>query len=193
MEAKMPTGASTSTGSKKSSSSKSAASKSKSTAKKPTSARSQDAIALLKADHRAVEKLFAAFEKAKDDERKKQLADQICMELRVHAQLEEELVYPVSREFLKEEDLVDEAVVEHQAAKDLIEQIEGMQPDEDLFDAKVSVLKEQIEHHVEEEEKEYFPQIQKTEMDLKAIGEQIKARKKELMAQMGGDQGRATH
>ncbi len=189
----MPTGASTSTGSKKSSSSKSAASKSKSTAKKPTSARSQDAIALLKADHRAVEKLFAAFEKAKDDERKKQLADQICMELRVHAQLEEELVYPVSREFLKEEDLVDEAVVEHQAAKDLIEQIEGMQPDEDLFDAKVSVLKEQIEHHVEEEEKEYFPQIQKTEMDLKAIGEQIKARKKELMAQMGGDQGRATH
>lgn len=189
----MPSGSTNSTGAKKTSASKSAASKTKTAAKKTTTARSPDAIDLLKADHRAVEKLFAQFEKAKDDERKKQLADQICMELRIHTQIEEELLYPVSREFLKEDDIVDEAVVEHQAAKDLIEQIEGMQPDEELYDAKVSVLQEQIEHHVEEEEKEYFPQLQKSDLDLKGIGEQIKVRKKELVAQMGGDQGRATH
>ena len=145
-----------------------------------------DAVALLKADHRAVEKLFGDFEKAKDESRKAQLAEQICLELRVHTQIEEELVYPASREFLKDDDIVNEALVEHQSAKDLIEQIEGMEPSDEMFDAKVTVLQEMIEHHVEEEEKEYFPQLQKSEMDLKGLGLQLAERKKALMTELGG-------
>ena len=188
----MATGTSTSGGAKKTTSSKSASAK-KSSSKTTSRPRAQDAIALLKADHRAVEKLFSQFQKAKDEDRKKQLALQICLELRVHTQIEEEILYPASREFLKDEDMVDEAIVEHQAAKDLIEQIESMEPGDDLYEAKVTVLCEQVDHHVEEEEKEYFPKVQKTEMDLKAIGEQLKARKGELMTELGGDQGRATH
>lgn len=183
--------ATTSSGGKKNASTKSSAKRAPAKKTSASIARTQDAVALLKADHRAVEKLFSQFEKAKDDDRKKQIADQICMELRVHTQIEEEIFYPTSREFLEDDDIVDEAVVEHAAAKDLIAEIEAMQPGEDLFDAKVTVLQEQIEHHVEEEEKEFFPQVQKTDMDLKAIGQQMKARKEELMAQMDGGEGRA--
>jgi len=109
----------------------------------------------------------------------------------VHTQIEEEIFYPTSREFLKDDDIVNEAIVEHQSAKDLIEQIEAMDASDEMFEAKVTVLKEMIEHHVEEEEKEYFPQVQKTEMDLKAIGEQLAERKGELMEEMGGPA--ATH
>jgi len=153
--------------------------------------RGPDAVALLKADHRAVEKLFGQFEKAKDKDRKKALADRICLELRIHMQIEEEIFYPTSREFLKDEDIVDEAVVEHAAAKDLMGEIEGMDPTEDLYDAKMTVLQEQIEHHVEEEETEYFPKVKKTDMDIKAVGAQLKARKEELTAQMDVGQGKA--
>lgn len=167
----------------------------KSTTKKTSSSRSQLAVTLLKADHRAVEKLFAQYEKAKDNDQKKQIFDQINLELKVHTQIEEEIFYPVSREYLEgeDEDMVDEAVVEHHAAKELMAEIEAMQPGEDLYDAKVKVLQEQIEHHVEEEEDEYFPECLKTEMDMKEVGDRLRARKEELMAEMGGDQGRATH
>jgi hemerythrin superfamily protein len=166
----------------------------KSAARKTTAksaAKGPDAIALLKADHRAVEKLFGQFEKAKDTDRKQALADKICLELRVHMQMEEEIFYPTSREYLEDEDIVDEAVVEHAAAKDLMGEIEGMQPGEDLYEAKMTVLREQIEHHVEEEEEEYFPKVKKTDMDLKAIGARMQARKDELMAQMDQGQGKA--
>ena len=122
---------------------------------------------------------------------KKALADRICLELRIHMQIEEEIFYPTSSEYLKDEDIVDEAVVEHAAARDLMEEIEAMQPTDDLYDAKVTVLEEQIEHHVEEEETEYFPKVQKTDMDLKAIGARMKARKEELTARMDQDQGTA--
>jgi len=166
------------------STSRSAASRKRAAAK--TNAKAPDAVALLKGDHREVEKLFGQFEKAKDADRKKVLADRICLELRVHTQIEEEIFYPVSREFLDDEDIVDEAVVEHAAAKDLIAEIEAMQPGEDLYDAKMTVLQEQIEHHVEEEETEYFPKLKKTDMDMKAIGAQMKARKDELIGQLGG-------
>ncbi|CAN7143326.1 hemerythrin domain-containing protein [Phenylobacterium sp. LjRoot225] len=152
----------------------------------------KDAVALLKADHRAVEKLFSQYETARSEDRKEQIAQQLCLELRVHMQIEEEIFYPTSREFLKDEDIVNEAIVEHQSAKDLIEQIEGMEPADEMYDAKVTVLQEMIEHHVQEEEKEYFPQTQKTEMDMKAIGEQLAARKEELMDEMG-DGALATH
>jgi hemerythrin superfamily protein len=160
-------------------------------ATRTAAAKGPDAVALLKADHRAVEKLFGQFEKAKDGDRKKALADRICLELRVHMQIEEEIFYPTSREYLKDEDIVDEAVVEHAAARDLMDEIEAMEPGEDLYDAKITVLQEQIEHHVEEEETEFFPKVKKTDMDLKAAGAQMQARKDELLAQMDTAQGKA--
>lgn len=166
------------------------ASTSKTTAKSAAN-KGPDAIALLKADHREVEKLFSQFEKAKDSDRKKALADKICLELRIHMQVEEEIFYPTSREFLKDEDIVDEAVVEHAAAQDLMDEIEAMQPGEELYDAKVTVLEEQIEHHVEEEETEYFPRVRKTAMDLKAVGARMKARKEELAARLDATEGKA--
>jgi hemerythrin superfamily protein len=156
-----------------------------------TAAKGPDAIVLLKADHRAVEKLFGLFEKARDADRKKALADKICLELRVHMQIEEEIFYPTSREYLKDEDIVDEAVVEHAAARDLMDEIEAAEPDEQFYDAKLTVLCEQIEHHVEEEETEFFPKVKKTDMDLKAIGARMQTRKDELMAQMDQGQGKA--
>jgi iron-sulfur cluster repair protein YtfE (RIC family) len=165
--------------------------KTSTTARKTTAGKGPDAVALLKADHRAVDKLFGQFEKAKDVDRKKALADKICLELRVHMQIEEEIFYPTSREFLADEDIVDEAVVEHAAARDLIDEIEDMIPGEDLYDAKLTVLQEQIEHHVEEEETEYFPKVQKTKMDLNAVGARMAARKDELMAQMDQGQGKS--
>ena len=163
------------------------------TATTSSASKGPDAVALLMADHRAVEKLFAQFETARDEDRKKALADKICLELRIHMTIEEEIFYPVSRDFLKNEDIVDEAVVEHAAARDLMDEIEAMNAGENLYDAKVKVLSEQIEHHVEEEEEEYFPKLQKTAMDLKDVGARMKARKDELTAQMDSGQGKAVH
>jgi hemerythrin superfamily protein len=143
--------------------------------------KSQDAIALLKEDHRTVEKLFKDFEGAKGDGRKEKLARQICLELQIHTQIEEEIFYPAVEGKI-EEDLVKEAYVEHDAAKLLMAEIEaGSGQSDDYFDAKVQVLSEQIEHHVEEEEKELFPKVRKADVDLDALGEQLAARKAELM------------
>jgi hemerythrin superfamily protein len=144
---------------------------------------SQDAIALLKEDHRAVEKLFKEFEGAKGEGRKEKLARRICMELAVHTKIEEEIFYPACKGKVGE-DLLKEAYVEHDAAKLLIAEIEaGSGQSDDYFDAKVQVLSEQIEHHVEEEEKELFPEVRKADLDLKALGEQLAARKKELIGE----------
>jgi hemerythrin superfamily protein len=145
-----------------------------------------DAIKLLEADHRQVEKWFKEFEATNGEKTKTKLVEQICTALKVHTQIEEEIFYPVSREFLNTEDeeMVDEAVVEHAAAKTLISEIEAMEVGDELFDAKVKVLMEMIEHHVEEEEKEYFPELRKTEMDMEATGVQMAQRKEELMGQM---------
>jgi iron-sulfur cluster repair protein YtfE (RIC family) len=163
----------------------------KAAARKAAETRAKDAIALLKADHRKVEGLFAKYEEAKaNDGRKQQIFQQIALELKVHMQLEEEIFYPQSREFVEEEDTVNEAEVEHAAAKDLIAQLEGMSPSDEMYDAKVTVLQEQIEHHVEEEEEEYFPEVKKNGMDTKAVGEEIMARKRELMGRMDGARGR---
>jgi hemerythrin superfamily protein len=147
------------------------------------SAQPDDAVSDLMADHRKVEKLFKQFEEAGDNEAGKQkIFSQIAMELKVHTAIEEEIFYPASREFV-EEDMVNEAIVEHQAAKDLIAQIEGMSPSDEMYDAKVKVLQEQIEHHVEEEETELFPKCRKSDMDLKALAEPLAARKTELLGQ----------
>ncbi|HWA61143.1 MAG TPA: hemerythrin domain-containing protein [Caulobacteraceae bacterium] len=147
----------------------------------------QDAIALLTNDHREVERLFETFEKARADKRKAELVGEILLALKVHTQIEEELFYPAARQALKakDEDMIDEAVVEHAAAKDLMAEIEGMDPDDDLYDAKVKVLSEQIEHHVGEEEGEMFPALRKTDMDLRALGARMAARKSELMDKLG--------
>ena len=145
-----------------------------------SSRRTPDAIALLKADHQAVQKLFDQYEKTRSDDRKATLAEQICEELTVHARIEEEIFYPAAREVLRDEDLIDEATVEHAGAKDLIAQIEAGKPSDDLFDAKVTVLGEYIKHHVKEEQNEMFPKIRKTRLDLKALGERLQARKMAL-------------
>lgn len=143
--------------------------------------KSQDAIALLKEDHRTVEKLFKDFESAKGDGRKEKLARQICLELSIHTKIEEEIFYPACDGKI-EEDLLKEALVEHDSAKLLVAEIEaGNGQTDDFFDAKVQVLSEQIEHHVEEEEKELFPEVRKADIDLKALGEQLAERKQELM------------
>ena len=146
--------------------------------------KSQDAIALLKEDHRKVEKLFKDFEEAKGDGRKEKLARQICLELTVHTAIEEQIFYPAS-EGTVDEDLLKESYVEHDAAKLLMAEIESSNGEsDDFFDSKVKVLSEEIEHHVEEEEKAggVFAQARKGKMDLDALGEQIAARKKELTA-----------
>jgi hemerythrin superfamily protein len=143
--------------------------------------KSQDAIALLKEDHRTVEKLFKDFESAKGDGRKEKLARQICLELSIHTKIEEEIFYPACDGKI-EEDLLKEAFVEHDSAKLLVAEIEaGNGQTDDFFDAKVQVLSDQIDHHVEEEEKELFPEVRKADIDLKALGEQLAERKQELM------------
>ena len=145
--------------------------------------KTQDAIALLKEDHRTVEKLFRDFESAKGEGRKEKLARQICLELTVHTKIEEEIFYPACEGKI-EEDMLKEAKVEHDSAKLLIAEIEaGSGQSDDYFDAKVQVLSEQIEHHVEEEEGELFKEVRKADIDLKALGEQLAQRKKELTAQ----------
>ena len=144
----------------------------------------QDAIALLKADHRKVEDLFEQFEKASGDGRKRKLAGEICMELTIHSIIEEEIFYPACMGQVDEADLK-EAYVEHDGAKVLIAEIEAGGPDEDFYDAKVKVLSEMIEHHVEEEEKRgegIFAQAKKAELDMTTIGQELAARKKALMA-----------
>jgi hemerythrin superfamily protein len=144
--------------------------------------KSQDAIALLKADHRAVEELFEKFEKASDYERKRKLAEEICLELSVHAQIEEEIFYPAC-EGKVDEDLLKESYVEHDGAKVLIAEISKGSPDDDFYDAKVKVLQEEIEHHVEEEEKRLeglFAQARKAELDMDALGQDLAARKAQL-------------
>jgi hemerythrin superfamily protein len=146
----------------------------------------KDAVALLKADHRKVEGLFAQFEKAKGDARKKELADQICLELSVHAKIEEDIFYPACREQGVDEDMMDEANVEHDSAKVLIAEIEKAGPADDYFDAKVKVLSEMIKHHVQEEEKKrgnMFAKARKADLDLKALGLRLAEEKKALVAQ----------
>jgi len=143
----------------------------------------KDAIALLKEDHDKVEQLFEDFEKASGDGRKEKLAQEICRELTIHAQIEEEIFYPAC-EGKVDEDLLKEAFVEHDAAKLLIAEIESGQPSEEFYDAKVKVLKEEIEHHVEEEEKRMeglFSQARKAGLDMDSLGEQLASRKAELM------------
>jgi hemerythrin HHE cation binding domain-containing protein len=145
---------------------------------------SQDAIALLKADHRQVEGWFEQFESTRSDEKKKTLAGQICQALKVHTQIEEELFYPAFLEATGDEDKHHEAAVEHAGATNLISQIEASGPEDDYYDAKVKVLSEMIKHHVKEEEQRdgLFAEARQSKLDLKALGARLQARKSELMS-----------
>lgn len=137
---------------------------------------------LLEADHRKVEKLFKQLERAEGDE-KVGLAREICLELSVHAEAEERAFYPAAREALDEEgdDLVREAIVEHRTLKQLIAEIDGSSPKQDLFEANLKVLQEYVEHHVKEEEKELFPKLQKTDFDQESVGAKVESAKARLM------------
>jgi hemerythrin superfamily protein len=150
--------------------------------KTDTAVRAQDAIALLKADHRQVEQWFEQFEKTKDGDRKQDLASKICNALKVHTTIEEEIFYPAFLEATEDKDLHHEAEIEHEGAKELIGKIEASSPDDDYFDSKVKVLSEMIKHHVKEEEQPggMFAEARKSEMDLDALGEQMAQRKAEL-------------
>ncbi|MDB5937043.1 MAG: hemerythrin [Massilia sp.] len=146
-----------------------------------------DAISMLTAEHREVSAMFKQYEELGDRAKasKKKLADQICTALTLHTSIEEEIFYPALREKSKEAaDILDEALVEHAGAKDLIAQLQEMDPEDDLYDAKVKVLGEQVEHHVGEEEKEMFPVAKKAGLDMVALGEEMAMRKDELAATM---------
>jgi hemerythrin superfamily protein len=158
----------------------------------PTTRSARDACDLLDADHKAVKKMFKEYEELTSSrsrnasQQKKELAMQICQELTVHAQVEEEIFYPAVREVMKDKDTIAEAAVEHQTAKDLIAQIQGMGEPDEMFDAKVTVLGEYIDHHVKEERGEIFPKARAArKLDLVAMREEIEARKEELMSEMG--------
>jgi hemerythrin superfamily protein len=152
----------------------------------------KDACDLLDADHKAVKKMFKEYEELTGSrarsaaQKKMDLAHQICQELTVHAQIEEEIFYPALRDVLKETALLNEATVEHQSVKDLVAQIQGMAEADEMFDAKVKVLGEYVDHHVKEEKGEIFPKARAArKVDLVGMREQLKVRKEELMSEIG--------
>ena len=152
----------------------------------PSKKKQPDAIAMLKDDHRKVEALFAKFEKAKDAGTKKSLATQICTELTVHTIIEEEIFYPACNGEV-EDDLRHESYVEHDGAKVLIAELEGSDPSDEFYSAKMKVLSEQIKHHVKEEERPgdgLFAQARDAGLDMDALGDRMRARKEELLAQI---------
>ena len=162
-------------------------------AKKPAAtatAAKSDVTILLTRDHTEVRKLFKQYEKLADAQapasERQALAEEICTQLTAHATAEEEIFYTAARDAGIEADLLDEAEVEHASAKDLIAQIRAMSPDEDLYDAKVKVLGEYIEHHVQEEEEEMFPKCRRSTMDLAELARQVAERKAELLAEEVG-------
>ena len=168
--------------------------KAKKSAVRATATEGQDAIAMLVADHKKARDLFKQFSKLKgtdNDEDKAAVVMQVCSELRIHMQIEEEIFYPAVEKAISDDDLMDEATVEHAGARDLIEQLEAMSPGDHLYDAKVTVLGELIEHHVKEEEGEMFPRARKTKLDMTALGAEMMSLKEELKSEMDlSDEGR---
>jgi hemerythrin superfamily protein len=137
---------------------------------------SQDAIVLLKSDHKEVKELFEKYEKTKDhssDEQKMEIAKKVCGALLIHMEIEEKFFYPRVRQQIDDNDLMNEALVEHNGAKDLIKQLGEMKASDPMFDAKIKVLSEQIDHHVEEEETDMFPKARKSGIDLIELGREL--------------------
>ena len=151
------------------------------------SAAKMDAVGMLIADHKKVQKAFKDFEKLKEGGSKRGKSDivrQTCADLVIHTKIEEEIFYPAARKAIKDGDLMDEATVEHAGAKELIAQLELMQPGDDLYDAKFTVLGESVNHHIREEQNEMFPKVRKTKLDLRELGMRMAFRKEELMSQL---------
>src|SRR6202171_303053 len=152
--------------------------------KSPEAAEELEAIAMLRSDHKKVKALFKEFAKLKEengsDEEKMTLVKKVCEALKIHAAIEEEIFYPAVRKAIEDGALMDEALVEHAGAKDLVAQLEQMDSDADLYDAKVTVLGEQIDHHVKEEEGEMFPRAKKAKVDTARLGAQMEKRRAEL-------------
>ncbi len=144
--------------------------------------KTKEAIALLRADHKLVNDLFEEYEKTRSVAKKKSLVKQICTELTIHAQIEEEIFYPAAKKALRDKELIPEATVEHATLKDLIAQVEGVEPDGEMYDAKIKVLSEYVKHHVKEEQNEIFPKVKASNLDLVELGAQLTERKEELMA-----------
>ncbi len=150
---------------------------------KTLTTKTRDATALLKADHQLVASLFADYEITNSTNKKKQLVEQICKKLSIHAQVEEKFFYPAVQKALKDHELVPEATVEHATLKDLIAQVKDIEPDGDMYDAKIKVLSEYVKHHVKEEESEMFPEAKSTKLNLMELGAQITQRKAELASE----------
>ena len=148
-------------------------------------AKAGGALEMLKEDHDRVKKAFKEFEKLdrEDGEAVQQLVQTVCEELKVHTTLEEEIVYPAVREAIDDEDIMNEAQVEHETAKMLIEQLENMGPDDPNYHATFTVLGEYVKHHVKEEEDEMFPQARKTDLDFEDLGTRMRERKQELIGE----------
>jgi hemerythrin superfamily protein len=142
----------------------------------------KEATSLLRADHKLVNDLFAEYEKSRSNVRKKQIVSTICKELTIHAQIEEEIFYPAVKAALKDKELIPEATVEHATLKDLIAQVKDVDPDGEIFDAKIKVLSEYVKHHVKEEQNEIFPKAKESSLDLVEMGAQLAERKAELAA-----------
>lgn len=171
---------------KKRSTTRKAPARRKSTRAKASAQRSStNAITLLRADHKLVSDLFEQFESARSSAKKQKLVEQICLELTIHAMVEEEIFYPAVKQALKDDELVPEAIVEHDTLKSLIAQVEGVEPDGEMYDAKVKVMSEYVKHHVKEEQGEMFPKANKTRLDMDELGALILQRKEELMAELG--------
>jgi hemerythrin superfamily protein len=150
-----------------------------------TRAETMNAFDLLEQDHREVEEWFDEYDEIEEDDgRKSELAEKICLALKVHSKIEEEIFYPEARKATKDNDLLDEAVVEHATVKNLVAEIEAMEVGDDLYDAKIRVLGEMVKQHIKEEEDELFPEVQSAKVDIDALGKELALRKEELMSEM---------
>jgi len=158
---------------------------SKKAAKSAPASQPREATAMLRSDHKKVSGLFDEFEKTRSAKRKKAIVAEICMELTIHTTVEEEIFYPAVKAALKDHELIPEANVEHASVKDLIAQVKGMEPDGEMYDARVKVMGEFVKHHVKEEQNEMFPKAKKTKLDMVALGAQMAERKAALLASGG--------
>ncbi len=152
----------------------------------------EDALSLLMEDHKKVQKIFKDFEKSKDEmgeEAKAEMVRRACTELKIHTTIEEEIFYPALRDAIEDEDLIDEAEVEHASAKQMIDELERMQPGDELYDAKFTVLGEYVNHHIKEEQNEIFPEVKKAKLDLEQLGERLMQRKQALQGEMETEAG----
>jgi hemerythrin superfamily protein len=152
----------------------------KSAKPKRSSRRAPDVLRMLRNDHDTVKRLFEQFASSHSADKRAELAQTICRELTLHTRLEEEVFYPAARDAIEASDVMDEALVEHGSARELINAIEKMQPDDELFDAKVTVLGEWVNHHIREEQTQMFPRVRKSELDLRALADLMRERKAEL-------------